>query len=395
MSPALTAADLRLRASPGFSFALMPDGRPYVAQEVEPYVHYWLSERERRLLAACSSRHGACVSDVVAAELARPHAGTPAAERRRLQRALQGLQDAGVLVNPQADPSRYDHAIVQAYLQHRPFPPEICAQIVQRAAIGPASAVLDLAGGPGDLALQLAAHSSQVTLMDWSRGFLQSARQRARALGRPLQTVHESCNRLVHDDGSYDVLTVCQALHWLDDVAVCRGAARVLGASGHFFVVHSAFDVPDSHPLAHVLGPDSVLGRKPRRAFAREVQALHDRAALLFKALDTPGVERVDPTQREHALPPLASAGAALYRQQRVLGLGFLRGLLTPRHLEAAGLDTDAFWADAQARCAAATPAQLMGRHDWALLHFRRGARGAPTRLSACPVLDIGCAALG
>ena len=219
MSPAQPAADLRLRASPGFSFALMPDGRPYVAQEVEPYVHYWLSERERRLLAACSSRHGARVGDVVAAELARTHAGSPDAERRRLLLALQGLQHAGVLVDPRADTSRYDRAIVQAYLQHRPFPPEICAQIVQRAAIGPASRVLDLAGGPGDLALQLAAHSSQVTLMDWSRGFLQSARQRAKAQGRPLQTVHESCNRLVHDDGSYDVLTVCQALHWLDDVA--------------------------------------------------------------------------------------------------------------------------------------------------------------------------------
>ena len=80
------------------------------------------------------------------------------------------------------------------------------------------------------LALLLAAHSSQVTLMDWSRGFLQSARRRARALGRPLQTAHESCNRLVHDDGSYDVLTVCQALHWLDDVAVCRGAVEAVHA---------------------------------------------------------------------------------------------------------------------------------------------------------------------
>lgn len=393
MSPVLPAADLRLRASPGFSFALMPDGRPFVAQEVEPYIHYWLSEPERRLLAACSSRHGARVGDVVAAELARSHAGSPDAERHRLLIALQGLHDAGVLVDPRADTSRYDRAIVQAYLQHRPFPPEIGAQIVLRAAIGPASRVLDLAGGPGDLALQLAAHSSQVTLMDWSRGFLQSARQRAKAQGRPLQTLHESCNRLVHDDGSYDVLTVCQALHWLDDVAVCRGATRVLRAGGHFVVVHSAFDVPDSHPLAHVLGPDSVLGRKPRQAFAREVQALHDRVSLLFRALDTPGVERVDPTQREVPLQPLASAGAALYRQQRVLGLGFLRGLLTPRHLEAAGLDANAFWADAQARCAAAMPGQLMGRHDWALLHFRRGARGAAPRLSACPVQDIGCSA--
>ena len=113
----------------------------------------------------------------------------------------------------------------------------------------------------------------------------------------------------------------------------------------------------------------------------------------MFKALDTPGVERIDPTQRAHRLPPLASAGAARFRQQRVLGLGFLRGLLTPRHLQAAGLEPAAFWADVQARCAAATPGQLTGTHDWALLHFRRGADGTKTRLSSCPVQAIGCSA--
>lgn len=389
MSPALPDPDLRLRASPGFSFALMPDGRPYVAQEVEPYVQYWLSERERVLLAAFSGRHGARVADVLGSA-----AGE--AEQRRQRQALQGLHQAGVLVDPRQDTSRYDTGIVQAYLTHRPFPPEITAQIVQRSGLGPRSAVLDLAGGPGDLALQLAAHTSRVTLMDWSRAFLQSARKRARALGRPLQTVHESCNRLVHDDGQYDLLTVCQALHWLDDVAVCRGAARVLGERGHFFVVHSAFDVPDAHPLAHVLGHDSVLGRKPRTGFDREVQALHDRVALLLRALDAPGVDRVDPTRRDTAHGPvqaLGSAGAARFRQTRVLGPGFLRGLLTSSHLRGAGLDPAAFWADVQARCAAATPQQLTGTHDWALLHFQRGAGATRLRLSACPVQAIGWAA--
>ena len=393
VQPAPLSPERCLRASPGFSFSLAPDGRPYVAQEVEPYMQYWLTERERRLLAACSGRHGARVGDVVDAALAAARPAKPEAERRRLLQALQGLHDAGVLVDPRADTSRYDRAIVQAYLTHRPFPPEITAQIVQRSDLGPRGAVLDLAGGPGDLALQLAAQSSRVTLMDWSRGFLQSARHRAKAQGRPLQTVHESCNRLVHEDGRYDVLTVCQALHWLDDVAVCRGAARVLGDGGHFVVVHSAFDVPDTHPLAHVLGHDSVLGRKARTGFVREAQALHDRVALLFRALDTPGVDRVDPTRRAQPLPPLASAGAALYRQTRVLGMGFLRGLLTERHLTAAGMDPVAFWADAQARCSAATTQQLMGTHDWALLHFRRGARKAKMRLAGLEVQAIACGA--
>ena len=36
----------------------------------------------------------------------------------------------------------------------------------------------------------------------------------------------------------------------------------------------------------------------------------------------------------------------------------------------------------------------LVGTHDWALLHFRRGAgRAAPARAFGCPVQAIGCSA--
>ena len=172
------------------------------------------------------------------------------------------------------------------------------------------------------------------------------------------------------------------------------GNPRVLQPGGHFFVVHSAFDVPDAHPLAHVLGHDSVLGRKQRIGFTREVQALHDRVQLLFKALDTPDVDRYDPTRRSAAAGRLASAGVALFRQQRPLGLGFARGLLSDRHLTDAGLQSAAFWAEAESRCAAAGPAQLTGTHDWALLHFaRRPGRAAAVKVRACAVQAIGCSA--
>ena len=388
----LSAPDLRLRASPSFSFALMPDGRPYVSQDTEPYAQYWLSDRERRLLAAFSGRRGSTVAQAVEA-CAR--SGEPtAAERRTLHKAAQGMLEAGVLMDPAADPSRYDERIVDHYLRHRPFPPEICAQIVQRAGLQADSRVLDLAGGPGDLALQLARRGAKVTLMDWSGAFLASARRRARAEGVALDTLHESCNRLVRDDNRYGVVTVSQALHWLDDVSVCRGVLRVLDADGHFFVVHSAFDVPDSHPLAHVLGRRSVLGAKARRSFGAEVQALHDRVDGLLRAIDSRGVERIDPSRPDATLPPLASAGVSLYRQQRELGLGFLRGLLTARHLTDAGLEPATFWRDAQARCRSATADALAGTHDWALLHFARGAgRARRTRVSALPTRTIDCTA--
>jgi 2-polyprenyl-3-methyl-5-hydroxy-6-metoxy-1,4-benzoquinol methylase len=379
----------RLRLSPNFVQALTLDGRPYVAMETEPYLQYWLSERERSLLSMFAGRRGATVDEAVdrcsgllGAQRRSGSLHNLSTERRRLQRAAAAMQDAGVLMPMGADTSRYDRSMVEHYLRHRPFPAELAARIAARAGITARTPVLDLAGGPGDLALQLAQTSAQVTLMELSRGFLAAARARARAAGRALRTVHESCNRLLHAEGEYDVVTVAQALHWLDDVAVCRGVCQVLRPGGHFFVVHSAFEVADAHPLAHVLGHRSVLGAKVPRPFGDEVAALHDRVSLLLRALDMPQVERADVRQRGVAdgagagRQRLGPAAVEIYRQVRPMGLGFARALLTDRHLRSAGLEPEPFWADAQARCRAATASSLQGVHHWALLHYQRGAKG-------------------
>jgi SAM-dependent methyltransferase len=300
-----------------------------------------------------------------------------------------------VLVDTRDDTSRYDAAIAPAYIAHRPFPPELVAGIVREAGIGPKSRVLDLAGGPGDLALQLARVSNDVTLMDLSRGFLQSAKARAKALGLTLETLHESCNRLVHSNDAVDLITVSQALHWLDDVQVCRGVCRVLNPGGSFVVIHTAIEVADTHPLAHLFGHDSILGAKRRQPFADEVEPLRRRLALLFEALDAPDVERHDPSQygtAADATPAarIGYAGATIARQRRPYDLGFARAFLTDRHIERTGQAPAAFWRDVEARCAAAGAAALEGDMLWAVLHFRRGALPGAPALSALPVLPLG-----
>ena len=381
----------RLRASPSFVQALTLDGRPYVAKETEPYIQYWLSERERVLLGQFAARGGASLAEATAGYFRARGLAPTAAERARVARDIGGMREAGVLMGADEDTSRYDARIVRDYVAHRPFPREIAQAIVDSAAIGRDTRVVDLAGGPGDLALALAARSQRVSLMELSRGFLAAARKRARDLGLPLATVHDSCNRLVYRDDTWDVATVSQALHWLDDVAVCRGLVRALAAGGHFFVVHSAMEVPDAHPLAYLLGHDSILGRKARAPFAAEVQPLVRRLDRLFEALDSTAVQRVDLNERgAGGGAGLRADGVALFRQARPFGLGYARGFLTPRHIAVTGMTPEAFWADAQARCAAAAPAQLMGTHHWALLHFKRGGIGAWPDLLALAPREIG-----
>src|SRR5687768_5643121 len=56
---ATSMSSMRLRVSSPFVLAFSMDGRPYVAQETEPYIQYWLTDRHRLLLAMFSGRRGA------------------------------------------------------------------------------------------------------------------------------------------------------------------------------------------------------------------------------------------------------------------------------------------------------------------------------------------------
>jgi SAM-dependent methyltransferase len=379
----------RLHASPAFALAFALDGRPYVAKETEPYVQFWLTERERVLLSFFSSRAGSAIGDAIEAYYRLTRAKRSAAEEKRILKVIGAMRRGGVLAVAGQDVSRYNAGIVDAYLEHRPFPGDIAMHILKEAAIGRDSRVLDLAGGPGDLALQLAAVSTRVSLMDLSSGFLAAARSRARRLGLPLATVHESANRLVFNDDEYDVVTISQALHWLDDILVCRGICRVLARGGSFFVVHGAMDIADDHPLGFLLGRRSILGHKAPGTFASEVQVLLDRLGLLFQALDARDVHRVGdaPPEATRIVP----AGATLFRQRRPIGVGFARAFLTPQHIAGTGLSPELFWKDVESRCANAAPGRLEGALDWAVLHFRRGGPGDKLpSLSAKHATEIG-----
>ena len=52
----------RLRASPNFVLAFSQDGKPYVAQETEPYLQYWLTQRYRILFRVSHGQSPRCFS---------------------------------------------------------------------------------------------------------------------------------------------------------------------------------------------------------------------------------------------------------------------------------------------------------------------------------------------
>ena len=392
----MTSAIERLRASPSFALTFAMDGRAFVAKETEPYIQFWLTERDRVLLSLFSSRAGAKPDDAMDGYFRLTSAVGGAPERKRLAKAIDEMRSAGVLISAHDDVSRYSARIVDAYVAHRPFPPELSDQIIQDGSITAASRVLDLAGGPGDLALALAEVSEHVSLMELSKGFVNAAIKRAKQRGLKLATVHESCNRLVYDDAQYDVVTISQALHWLDDVLVCRGLCRCLRPGGSFFVIQGAFNVEESHPLSYIFGAKSILGHRQKQSFAAGAQALQKRLTLLFDALDSPDVHRIDLAQRfnnagDASASRIVPARASLFRQRRPMDLGYARAFLTPAHIAITGQSPTDFWMQLEARCAGATSQQLEGNYEWSLLQFQRGAKRVKLEsLEKSSVIEIG-----
>jgi tellurite methyltransferase len=110
----------------------------------------------------------------------------------------------------------------------RPRPPStflrsLDALLPSGEAGRPAPRALDVAGGPGDDALWLAARGLDVTLADFSRPALASAAAKARAAGVPLRCLETDLERAPFPPGPWDVI-VCSNFLWRPLFAVFPGA---------------------------------------------------------------------------------------------------------------------------------------------------------------------------
>lgn len=134
-----------------------------------------------------------------------------------------GMRDDG----PHPDhPAVHFGAVAAGYARHRPTYPE--ALFDWLAAVAPARRqAWDCATGNGQAALPLAERFDRVVATDLSAGQLAAATPHARVAYR--QAPAEASGL---PDESCDLVTVAQALHWLDLDAFGREATRVLVPGG-------------------------------------------------------------------------------------------------------------------------------------------------------------------
>jgi ubiquinone/menaquinone biosynthesis C-methylase UbiE len=109
----------------------------------------------------------------------------------------------------------------QLYSRFRPtYPPELY-EVLLRHVPGRTTA-WDCATGNGQVARGLAPHFQSVLATDISENQIRHAARADR-----IQYALSSAERTPFRDNSFDLITVAQAFHWLDQVQFCAEATRV------------------------------------------------------------------------------------------------------------------------------------------------------------------------
>ncbi|MBX9813634.1 MAG: class I SAM-dependent methyltransferase [Sphingomonas sp.] len=110
-------------------------------------------------------------------------------------------------------------------------------RFVRRVKPRMGEAIIDMAGGTGDIAFRLAAHGARVTVADINPAMLEVGMKRAQR--RPLDTLvwtEANAEKLSFADRSFDAYTIAFGIRNVTDIPAALGEAhRVLRRGGRFF----------------------------------------------------------------------------------------------------------------------------------------------------------------
>jgi SAM-dependent methyltransferase len=131
------------------------------------------------------------------------------------------------------------------YEQYRPpYPAEFFRTAAERLKLNTHHALIDLGTGPGPLALGFAPYVGHVAGVDPEPAMLTAARAADARAGTGVSFIEARAEDLPTDIGSFDVVTIGRALHWMDHKALGPVFARLV-VSGGAIVICSAFSARD------------------------------------------------------------------------------------------------------------------------------------------------------
>jgi SAM-dependent methyltransferase len=120
-----------------------------------------------------------------------------------------------------------------------PYPPAFFRDVAERLKFSPQHALIDLGTGPGLLALGFAHYVGRVVGVDPEPAMLAAAREMAARAGVDLTLIDGKTETLAPDIGTFDIITIGRALHWMDRDGALAAFERLLARDGVILICAS------------------------------------------------------------------------------------------------------------------------------------------------------------
>lgn len=120
-----------------------------------------------------------------------------------------------------------------------PYPSEFFRSVAQKLGLSERCALIDLGTGPGLLALGFAAYVGRMVGVDPEPAMLAAAQQAAARAGYALALIEGKAETLASDIGTFDIVTIGRALHWMDRDATLARLDQLVARDGTILICAS------------------------------------------------------------------------------------------------------------------------------------------------------------
>lgn len=120
-----------------------------------------------------------------------------------------------------------------------PYPGEFFRSVAQKLDLSERCTLIDLGTGPGLLALGFASYVGRIVGVDPEPAMLEAARQAAARTGHALTLIEGKAETLAFDIGTFDIVTIGRALHWMDRDATLARLGRLVARDGAILICAS------------------------------------------------------------------------------------------------------------------------------------------------------------
>jgi len=129
-----------------------------------------------------------------------------------------------------------------------PYPAEFFRSVAHRLGLTKQSSLIDLGTGPGLLALGFGPHVGRVVGVDPEPAMLDATRLAASRAGRHVTLIEGKAETLPPDIGTFDIVTIGRALHWMDRDATLTQLDQLVAHEGAIAICASFSATDGSNP---------------------------------------------------------------------------------------------------------------------------------------------------